>query len=175
MRLNAYYNVGFDVFYLKKSFMWFCWRVMDEIRKIGKMLKKTRNEDKRWHGPQEADFFFLHYMRLNAYYNVGFDVFYLKKSLCDFVMDEIRKIGKLLKKTRNEDNRWHGRVLYLDSTKCFYRFLLSLDFMSKTSDLLINFATCTKSFFQFEYQLWNLLIYLTIYITFICLTLQNQW
>jgi hypothetical protein len=38
---NAYYNVGFDVFYLKKSFMWFCWRVMDEIRKIGKLLKKN--------------------------------------------------------------------------------------------------------------------------------------
>jgi hypothetical protein len=28
--------------------MWFCWRVMDEIRKIGKLLKKTRNEEKRW-------------------------------------------------------------------------------------------------------------------------------
>ena len=37
----------------------------------GKPLK-TRNEDKR-----EADC--LHYMRWNAYYNVGFDLFYLSK------------------------------------------------------------------------------------------------
>jgi len=51
---------------------------MDEIRKIGKPLK-TRNEDKRWHGSQEADF--LHYMHWNAYYNVGFDVFYLPKNV----------------------------------------------------------------------------------------------
>ena len=44
---NAYYNVGFDVFNLKKSFMWFCWRVMDEIRKIGKLLKKKIEMKKR--------------------------------------------------------------------------------------------------------------------------------
>jgi len=85
---------------------------MDEIRTIGKPLK-NRNQDKRWHGSQEADF--LHYMRWNAYYNVGFDVFYLKQSSMWFswrVMYEIRTIGKLLKKTRNEHMRWHGHVLY---------------------------------------------------------------
>ena len=85
------------------------------IRKIGKPLK-TWNEDKKWHvhGSQEADF--LHYMRLNAYYNVVFDVFYLPKTFYMIfcrVMDEIRKICKMQKKKnkkkyRNEDKRWHG-------------------------------------------------------------------
>jgi len=32
---------------------------MDEIRKIDKPLK-ARNEDKRWHGSQEADLFALY-------------------------------------------------------------------------------------------------------------------
>jgi hypothetical protein len=32
------------------------------------------------HGPQEADFFCIICVFKNAYYNVGFDVFYLKKS-----------------------------------------------------------------------------------------------
>ena len=59
---------------------------MDEIRKIGKPLK-TRNEDKRWHGSQEADF--LHYMRWNAYYNVGFDVFYVKKKPFIWFFEEL--------------------------------------------------------------------------------------
>jgi hypothetical protein len=37
------------------------------------------------HGPQEADFFCIICVFKNAYYNVGFDVFYLKNVLCDFV------------------------------------------------------------------------------------------
>ena len=58
-----YYNIGFDVFYLpKKLFYRIFLKVMDEIRKISKMLKKKKKkklEMKRrdeMEGSQEADF-----------------------------------------------------------------------------------------------------------------------
>jgi hypothetical protein len=112
---NAYYNVGFDVFYLKKSFMWFCWRIMDEIRKkkrgsrirVPVLLPDTKER-------RSVKIIKIYIMFSYVLFHEHFilNVFYLKKSFmwfCWRVMDEIRKIGKLLKK----NSKWRKEMNYI--------------------------------------------------------------
>jgi len=78
-------------------------------------------------------------MRLNAYYNVGFVVFYLKKVLCDFVervMDEIRKISKPLK-TRNEDMEVKKQIFCIICLEMLIIMLVLMYFTSQKTLYMI--------------------------------------